>query len=148
MTSVVEEPEAVTGEMGGEQALGRQLHSDLDVQDAIREGFRPAVVAGVMHSADISLKQLAAALDLSERSLQRRKGEGRLSPAESDRIYRLARIVALAKQYLGEEALAHRWLKRPNRALGGKTPLEVLDTEPGARMVEGVLGRIAYGGVS
>ena len=71
-----------------------------------------------------------------------------MAPYESDRIYRLARIVALAKRYLGDAALAHRWLKQPNRALGGKAPLEVIDTEPGARSVEGVLGRIAYGGVS
>ena len=67
---------------------------------------------------------------------------------ESDRLYRLARIVALAKHYLGNEEAAHRWLKRPNRALGGRTPLALIDTELGARAVENVLGRIAYGGVS
>ncbi len=65
---------------------------------------------------------------------------------ESDRLYRLARIVALAKYYLGDNQLAMQWLKRPNRALGGKIPLELLDTEPGAKMVENILGRIAYGG--
>ena len=36
----------------------------------------------------------------------------------------------------------------PCPELGGKTPLELIDTEPGARLVENVLGRIAYGGVS
>ncbi|MGH9345625.1 MAG: antitoxin Xre/MbcA/ParS toxin-binding domain-containing protein [Vicinamibacterales bacterium] len=39
-------------------------------------------------------------------------------------------------------------LKRPNRALGGKAPLAVIDTGIGARAVENVLGRIAFGGVS
>ena len=56
--------------------------------------------------------------------------------------------VALAKASLGGRDVATRWLKRPNRALGGKAPLAVIDTEPGARMVENVLGRIAFGGVS
>jgi len=56
--------------------------------------------------------------------------------------------VALAKHYIGDEETATRWLKRTNRALGGATPLECIDTEIGARMVEDVLGRIAYGGVS
>ena len=65
-----------------------------------------------------------------------------------DRLYRLARIVALAKHYLGDGQAAHAWLRRPNRALGGAVPLDLLDTEPGARAVENVLGRIAYGGVS
>jgi putative toxin-antitoxin system antitoxin component (TIGR02293 family) len=54
----------------------------------------------------------------------------------------------LAKCYLGDDETARRWLRRPNRALGGRTPLESLDTELGARLVENVLGRIAYGGVS
>jgi putative toxin-antitoxin system antitoxin component (TIGR02293 family) len=58
------------------------------------------------------------------------------------------RIVALAKRYLGDDRAAIRWLKRSNRALGGQIPLGVIDTEPGARAVENVLGRIAYGGVS
>jgi len=101
-----------------------------------------------MHAAGLTLKELATSLDLSPRSLQRRRAEGRLARYESDRLYRLARIVALAKRYLGEDQTAKRWLRRPNRALGGRTPLQLIDTEPGARAVENVLGRIAYGGVS
>ena len=101
-----------------------------------------------MHTAGLTLRELAASLDLSPRSLQRRRNEGRLASYESDRLYRLARIIALAKRYIGNDETATRWLKRPNRALGGSTPIELLDTEPGARAVENVLGRIAYGGVS
>ena len=74
--------------------------------------------------------------------------EERLARNESDRLYRLTRIVGLAKHYLGDAQAANRWLKRPNAALGGQTPLELMDTEPGARAVENVLGRIAYGGIS
>ncbi len=106
------------------------------------------VVEEVMHAAGLTLKELATSLDLSPRSLQRRRREGRLARYESDRLYRLARIVALAKHYLGDDDVATRWLRRPNRALGGSTPLQVIDTELGARAVENVLGRIAYGGVS
>jgi len=72
----------------------------------------------------------------------------RLGRHESDRLSRLARIVALAKHYLADVPAANRWLKRPNAALGGKTPRELMDTEPGVRDVENVLGRIAYGGIS
>jgi putative toxin-antitoxin system antitoxin component (TIGR02293 family) len=139
---------AVVDELGGEAVLGRRLSRESDVQTAIREGFPPKVMEELMVAADLSIKELAASLDLSPRSLQRRRREGRLAPYESDRIYRLARIVALAKSSLGSRAAAARWLKRPNRALGGKAPLDVIDTEIGARTVENVLGRIAFGGVS
>lgn len=65
-----------------------------------------------------------------------------------DQVQRKARIAALANRYLGDEDLAQRWLERPNLALGGRTPLSLLDTDQGARAVENVLGRIAYGSVS
>lgn len=145
---MVNEIDAVVEELGGESVLGGHLRTTADLQSAIREGFPQTVVEEVMQAASISLKELATTLDLSQRSLQRRRREGRLASFESDRLYRLARIVALAKQYIGEAEAATRWLKRPNRALGGKIPLELIDTELGARTVENVLGRIAYGGVS
>jgi putative toxin-antitoxin system antitoxin component (TIGR02293 family) len=142
------ELQAVVGELGGSRVLGRALLTDTDLRSAIREGFPQKVVASLMTSAGLTLKELSAALDLSPRSLQRRRTQGRLARYESDRIYRLARILALAKQYIGDGETAARWLRRPSRALGGNVPLELLDTEPGAREVENVLGRIAFGGVS
>ncbi len=101
-----------------------------------------------MRASGLTLKELANALDLSPRSLQRRRRSGRLARYESDRLYRLARIVAIANEYLGSHESAVRWLKRPNRALGGLAPVTAIDTELGARQVENILGRIAYGGIS
>jgi putative toxin-antitoxin system antitoxin component (TIGR02293 family) len=140
--------EAVIKELGGKQTLGRTLASENDMRDAIREGFPPAVVEELMRTSGLTLKELSGALDLSPRSLQRRRRSGRLARYESDRLYRLARIVALADEFLGDHGKAIRWLKRPNRALGGISPVAALDTELGARQVENVLGRIAYGGIS
>jgi putative toxin-antitoxin system antitoxin component (TIGR02293 family) len=145
---MVNELHAVAQALGGEPVLGRILRTETDLQAAIREGFPQKVLKKVAQSAGITLGELAASLDLSARSLQRRRHEGRLAQYESDRVYRLARIVALAKHYLGDDRAATRWLKRPNRALGGQIPLGLIDTESGARAVENVLGRIAYGGVS
>ncbi len=145
---MVNELRAVVAELGGEHALGRPLSSDREMREAIREGFRPAVVEELMRASGLTLKELAGALDLSPRSLQRRRRSGRLASHESDRLYRLARIVAIANEYLGEHERVMRWLKHPNRALGGVAPVAALDTELGARQVENVLGRIAYGGIS
>jgi putative toxin-antitoxin system antitoxin component (TIGR02293 family) len=145
---MVNELKAVVGELGGEQIFGRSLATDRDLREAIREGFPPAVVDRLMQASGLTLRELAAALDLSPRSLQRRRSAGRLARYESDRLYRLARIVALADEFLGNHERAVRWLTRPNRALGGIAPVAAIDTELGARQVENILGRIAYGGVS
>ena len=145
---MVNEVRAVIEELGGPQVFGLSVRTENDLRAAIREGFPQAAVEQTMRSADLNLKELAKALDLSPRSLQRRRSEGRLAQHESDRLYRLARILALAKHYIGADDTATRWLRRPNRALGGAAPLELLDTELGARSVENILGRIAYGSVS
>jgi putative toxin-antitoxin system antitoxin component (TIGR02293 family) len=71
--------------------------------------------------------------------------DARLTPAESDRTVRLAQVFATAVETLGDGGRASEWLKAPNRALRGACPLDQLDTDPGVREVEDVLGRIAYG---
>ena len=145
---MVNELQAVARELGGRRTLGRIPTTDHDLRQAIREGFPPAVVEALMRASGLTLKELADALDLSTRSLQRRRHGGRLARFESDRLYRLARIVALAEESLGDQERARVWLKRSNRALGGSSPLAAIDTELGARQVENVLGRIAFGGIS
>lgn len=145
---MLNEFQAVVRELGGAAVVGRALGKETDLQAAIRDGLPQPVVEEVMHGAGITLKELANSLGVSARSLQRWRDQGRLAPSESNRLYRLARISAMAKRYLGDEASANRWLKRPNRALGGCAPLQSIDSEPSARAVENVLGRIAYGGVS
>ncbi len=142
------EVQAVVEELGGGHVFRRKPRTEADLREEIRGGLRSQAVREVMRSSGLTLRELAASLDLSPRSLQRRRREGRLARYESDRLYRLARILALAKRYLGGEEEAASWLRKPNRALGGSTPLGLIDTELGARAVENVLGRIAYGGIS
>jgi len=139
--------QAVLRELGGKRVLGRALASDRDMREAIREGFPHAVLEELMRASELTLKELADALDLSPRSLQRRR-RGRLARFESDRLYRMARLLALARENLGDGPRASRWFKRTNRALGGVAPIAAIDTELGARQVENLLGRIAYGGIS
>lgn len=64
---------------------------------------------------------------------------------ESNRLARKARIVVLATKTLGDRKKAEAWLRRPNRALGGSPPVGLLETDPGARRVEEVLGRVSQG---
>lgn len=145
---MTDELQAVLRELGGKRVLGRVMTNDRDLREAVREGFPHAVLEELMRASGLTLKELADALDLSPRSLQRRRRRGRLARFESDRLYRMARLLALARESLGDGPRASRWFKRTNRALGGVAPLAAIDTELGARQVENLLGRIAYGGIS
>jgi putative toxin-antitoxin system antitoxin component (TIGR02293 family) len=145
---MVDELSAIVGELGGEASVGRPIRTGEDMSAAIREGFRHSVVDALVGSSGLTLQEVATSLDLSPRSLQRRKHQGRLARYESDRLYRLARLLALADYFIGGRERAVEWMKRPNLVLGGVSPLKLLDTELGARQVENILGRIGYGGVS
>jgi putative toxin-antitoxin system antitoxin component (TIGR02293 family) len=57
----------------------------------------------------------------------------------------MARVYANAVEMIGDREKAIEWLHTPNRALGGERPLDQLDTDTGTRIVEDILGRIAYG---
>ena len=85
------------------------------------------------------------AVRIPPRTLMRIQTKQRLPADESDKIYRLAYILAAATKALGHREKAGEWLRRPNRALGGATPLSLLSTQPGLQQVEQVLGRIEYG---
>jgi putative toxin-antitoxin system antitoxin component (TIGR02293 family) len=80
------------------------------------------------------------------RTLARRKAANeQLSVAEADRVLRMKRIVEFAENVFGEPERAHRWLRKPSRALDGAVPIELMETEAGARIVENEIGVINHG---
>ena len=64
---------------------------------------------------------------------------------ESDRAARLARTVALADRTFANPDKANRWLHKELRVLDGRRPIDLVRTQVGARIVEDVLMRIAWG---
>lgn len=71
--------------------------------------------------------------------------EGRLTPAEGDCAVRLIRIADRARKVFGDPEKASRWLRKPKKAFGGKTCIDMLRTEQGGREVENMLVRIEHG---
>ena len=84
-------------------------------------------------------------LGISVRTLARRRRMLILTPNESDRLYRLARVVVRAGDVFDHRANGLAWLRSPNAALGGLTPMSMLDTDIGTEIVKDLLGRIEYG---
>ena len=93
---------------------------------------------------DLPLEELATKLAMSRSTLQRRKVTGRLTPQESDKVMRFARLLQQAADLFGSVERGRAWLKFPQRGLGGAIPLEYAQTELGALEVERLLGRIDY----
>jgi putative toxin-antitoxin system antitoxin component (TIGR02293 family) len=130
--------------LGGRRVLRAQPHSALDWIEVIRKGISAAAVPSLLQ-AYFSQSDLARAIGIPERTLARRKREGVLSSEESAKLLRLARVVGRANEVFEEPQAALRWLKSPNSALSGATPLSLLDTDIGAENVLDTLGRIEHG---
>jgi putative toxin-antitoxin system antitoxin component (TIGR02293 family) len=103
------------------------------------------VVDEVTKAVQLTQAELSAALGIPERTLIRRKKEGVLSPEESTKLLRLARVVQRAVEVFEDPESAIDWLKTANRSLGGFSPLALLDTDIGTESVLDTLGRIEHG---
>ena len=128
--------------------LGRDVRSDHQLIKAIREGFPSAALDtlfgefAALSGVQVDIYQAVGKM----RTLQRKRSEKlALSSDESDRLARLARLVVRAEEALGDRERAHRWLAKENRALGGRRPISLLDSDAGSLAVERVLGRLEHG---
>lgn len=137
----------MTALLGGAAALGRPVPDALALADAIAEGLPWAVADDVRERTGVTDVELATLLGVSVKALQRlaRQPQGRLGALQSDRLYRLARLFALAERVLCDAGAARAWLRTPAPGLGERSPLDLMRTELGARQIENLLGCLEYG---
>lgn len=130
---------------GGPSVLGGVVREEHELIPLLRRGLPFAALERTMEAFNLSREEVGAVLCLPPRTLVRRKQTRQLAAPESDRLYRLSRVLAHAERALGTRAKATEWLHRPNRALDGVAPLTLLDTDIGATQVDDVLGRLEHG---
>jgi putative toxin-antitoxin system antitoxin component (TIGR02293 family) len=136
----------LTGEvLGGRKVLGKAMTSLLELNDAVERGLPKATLRNVVqHVFPDAPEQRAMMHRVVPEATYKRRRE-RLSPAESERTERLARVVAMAEDVWQDREQARRFLTTPHPEIGGNTPLEAALTELGARQAEEVMSRIVYG---
>jgi len=83
---------------------------------------------------------------IPSRTLQhRRSRREKLTIEESDRVMRLIRILSSAESVYGNLERALAWLRTPHPRLADRTPLSLLNTETGSRIVAELLIQIDEG---
>ena len=111
----------------------------------VRRGLPYAVIEELADAIG-SRPEVAQAVGIPSSTLARRKRTGRLTPAESDRTVRIARVVGLSHALMrGNLDAAKQWLTTPHDLLNGESPLQRASTETGARDVEQLVGRLRHG---
>jgi putative toxin-antitoxin system antitoxin component (TIGR02293 family) len=134
------------------QALGSPrlsgISTDLALDVETRKGL-PSDVIGALKTLGFTIDELAAVTANSTRTINRwvskNAKEARLNLATSDRLIRLATVIALGEHLLGSRAETIQWLRAPNRYLGNASPLGMLETEFGRDLVVESMYAVAYG---
>jgi putative toxin-antitoxin system antitoxin component (TIGR02293 family) len=136
--------EKVAEILGGEEVLYENVRSSADLQRVVKEGLPVRAldeavryVAGSGRTARVLRDRLVPRATRARRT--------RLSLPESERVERLARVMALAEQVWESRDDAREFLAQPHSMLEERSPLEMAETELGARRVERLLMNLEYG---
>src|ERR1700722_7902289 len=93
---------AIAAVLGGRRTLKRKVDSDNELRMITREGLPVGSLTLLAQELAVERKTLARVVGISERTLSRRIAQDeRLSVDESDKIVRVARVVAMAMDTLG-----------------------------------------------
>ena len=130
-------------------SIGVRYETLLQAVSLVTAGLPTSAVARLQRTSGLTQERIQQVAGISKGSFARRKQTGRLSPEESERLLRVSRIFERATSlYDGDQAGAREWLETPIPALEDQRPLDLAQTEPGAREVEDLIGRIEHGVVS
>jgi putative toxin-antitoxin system antitoxin component (TIGR02293 family) len=124
-------------------------YAGLSLIQEVERGLPVSVLDQLVHSLAPNDATFAFRL-VPRATLARRRagasGRRRLSPAESARVARLAKLWAMAREIWRDDDIAREFLFRRHMLLDGQRPVDVvLANEFGGRMVENLLGGLQYG---
>ncbi|MGL4315977.1 MAG: antitoxin Xre-like helix-turn-helix domain-containing protein [Pseudomonas sp.] len=136
-------PEPVVASGFWEQ-LGIPLQGNALIEQ-VRAGFSFATLERLAVASAFTETELAGMVGLSRYALRQGRRKGRLSTPQSDRLYRVARIIAAASElFRGDQVAVKQWLVAPQFGLGGVQPVAMLATEIEGNVVLNLIGRIEH----
>jgi putative toxin-antitoxin system antitoxin component (TIGR02293 family) len=127
-------------------SLGLRAANSAELIRQLERGFPFKTLHALESRSGLALSRLASIIGIPERTLARRKASGKLTPEESERLLRISAVFEDAVElFEGDVPAAVNWLNVPRKALGDRPPLSYARTEPGAREVENLIGRLEHG---
>lgn len=121
------------------------LLTPLQIIDRSRQGLVGTEAGHIAGLLGVSDKEMAPLLNQSVATFHRQAKTGRLDAATSERLLLLGRLANYGATVFQDQGKFTRWLRRPLRLLGGRSPLDLMDGPTGVQLVEDILGRIEYG---
>ncbi len=113
--------------------------------ESVEAGVPVETMTSFVSASGVQLKDIYDIVIPARTLKHRRSRRESLSREESDKLARLVRVFDQAVAVFGDVEQARRWLNKPRKRFDGRTPLQMLPTDVGGRMVEEMLGQIDEG---
>jgi putative toxin-antitoxin system antitoxin component (TIGR02293 family) len=130
--------------LGGREVFGARA-ARVDLIEEVERGLPRRAYEAVSETLALTPDEEDRLLQVSVRTRARWKGRARLDAVTSDRLVRIARILALAVAVLENHDNAVAWLREPSDALRGRSPLAAIATDPGVEKVSNMLYQMEHG---
>ena len=126
-------------------ASGSGTISGIELHREIEAGLPGKSIPTLLVVLDMTREDFSDLLGRARKTLGDLVQREHLSRVDSDLLYRIARAIVHAVSVFEDAGYAVHWLKEPNEALGGATPLTLLSTVEGNEVVHAELGAVEHG---
>lgn len=132
------------------QNTGVNYLNKLDRIEVIRKGLSYDVIDQISTRLEISVLQLLSILGIPQTTYHKKLREHKiLNSRESDLILQISDLLDFGVEvFNSENEKFTRWLKKPNKSIGGFEPMSLFDTWTGIQQVKNSLNRIEYGNMA
>jgi len=113
----------------------------------IRKGIPYQYIETISEKLNVPVKSILAIFEIPQTTYNKKKNEhASLNSRDSELIILITELIDYGLEvFNNEKEKFQRWLKKPNLALGGNTPINFLDTTTGIEEVKNSLNRIEFG---
>jgi len=123
--------------------LKKSVTSEFDFFKVVHSGIGLKAI-DTLKSEGLATREITVIIEPRTLS-HRRTNRQNLSPEESERAARVVRMLTLAERVFGSHDKALAWLRKPQKRLSGESPMSLLSSETGGRIVEETLIQIDEG---
>ena len=119
--------------------------SGFEKMHIVRDGVSKKDLELLKSKAQLDYTTLAKALSVTRATLINKKRTQKFNSSLSEKILSMADLYSYGFEVFEDESRFNQWMARPNKALGGQAPYDLIDNQFGREEVKNLIGRIEYG---
>jgi len=111
----------------------------------VRDGVSKSDLELLKRKTALDYTMLAKALSVTRATLINKKKNEKFNAGLSEKILGMADLYSYGFEVFEDEDRFTQWMSKPNKALGGQAPYDLIDNQFGREEVKNLIGRIDYG---